>query len=274
MDLHVEHTTEYRYSVPNRHSIQYIRLTPPSNQMQTVRFWQIDAPARLNAWVDGFGNLVHTLVMNEEHDRLRLSVHGGVSTTDTSGVLPEAGRYEASLFLLQPTALTAPDEALRGFVEELGPPGEGAAIAWLHDLMAAVGERVAYLPGETDVTTTAAEAFAARKGVCQDHAHIFAACARLADMPARYVSGYLCTLADGRERDASHAWTEVLVPHLGWVGFDPANGICPDDRYVRLACGRDYRDAMPVRGIRTGAGGELLAVRVSVVDSGMRQAQG
>ncbi|MEN3951293.1 transglutaminase family protein [Iodidimonas sp. SYSU 1G8] len=267
MDLHVEHTTEYRYSLPSRHSIQYIRLTPPSNEGQTVRYWQIDAPERLTQWYDGFGNIVHTLVMNSEHEALRLTVHGTVSTSDTSGVLPSAERPDASLFLLQPTALTRADEDMARFVESLGRPDSSGLIGYLHVLMAAIRDRVDYLRGETDVAMTAAEAFLAGAGFYQDHAHIFAACARLAGLPTRYVSGYLCDTLDGHARDSSHAWAETLVPHLGWVGFDPANGISPDDRYIRIACGRDYRDAAPVRGIRSGGGGEVLAMRVAVLDA-------
>ncbi|MBI1181628.1 MAG: transglutaminase family protein [Alphaproteobacteria bacterium] len=273
MDLHVEHTTEYRYTVPTRHSIQYVRLTPPSNDAQTVRYWTIDAPAPLSRWVDGFGNIVQTLVVNGEHDSLRLTVHGAVTTHDTSGILAADDHPQASLFLLQPTALTKPDKALAKFVDSVGRPDPEAPIPYLHDLMGALRERVDYVPGETDVHTTAAEAFEAGAGVCQDHAHLFACCARLAGLPTRYVSGYLCTPAGDREEDASHAWAETLVPDLGWVGFDPANGICPDDRYIRIAFGRDYRDAAPVRGIRSGGGEEALAVRVSVKPAEQTQAQ-
>lgn len=273
MELHVHHTTEYRYSVPTRHSIQYVRLTPPTNEAQTVRYWNIEAPAPLSQWTDGFGNIVHTLVMNGDHDSLRLTINGTVSTSDTTGVIASREHPIGSLFLLQPTALTKPDDALAAFVGKLGEPDMDEPIPFLHDLMNALRDRIEYLPGESDVTTTAAEALEAGKGVCQDHAHAFATCARLAGLPTRYVSGYLCSWSEGREEDASHAWAETLVPDLGWVGFDPANGICPDDRYIRLACGRDYRDAAPVRGIRSGGGEEALAVRVSVVPAESSQHQ-
>ncbi len=101
------------------------------------------------------------------------------------------------------------------------------------------------------------------KGVCQDHAHIFIAAARLLGFPARYVSGYLM-LDDRVDQVAGHAWAEAHVDGLGWVSFDPSNGISPDARYVRLALGRDYRDAAPISGIRLGMLDERLDVRITV----------
>jgi transglutaminase-like putative cysteine protease len=100
--------------------------------------------------------------------------------------------------------------------------------------------------------------------VCQDLAHIFLATARRLGVPARYVSGHLVR-ADGLcEQEAGHAWAVALVPGLGWVGFDPANGICPTDAYVRVAVGLDYLDAAPVRGARQGGGEETMDVRLNV----------
>jgi transglutaminase-like putative cysteine protease len=126
-----------------------------------------------------------------------------------------------------------------------------------------VGRRIAFEPGATDTQTAAEEALARARGVCQDHAHVFIAAARHLGFPARYVSGYL--LLDGQAAQvASHAWSEAHVEGLGWVGFDAANGISPDTRYVRLATGRDYRDAMPVSGIILGTAAERLAVRITV----------
>jgi transglutaminase-like putative cysteine protease len=128
---------------------------------------------------------------------------------------------------------------------------------------------------DTDPThsgTTAAEAFALRRGVCQDLTHIFIAGARGLGLPARYVGGYLCR-ADGASRqEAGHAWVEAFVPELGWLAFDPANGICATDAHVRVAAGLDYLGAAPVRGTRYGGGEEVLAVAVRVDQAG-RQMQ-
>ena len=120
-----------------------------------------------------------------------------------------------------------------------------------------------YEVGASEVHWSAEDALAAGRGVCQDHAHVFVACARVLGLPARYVSGYLMT--EGREvQDAAHAWAEAHVPGLGWVGFDPANGISPDTRYVRVATGLDYGQAAPVSGTRYGGAEEGLSVSVEV----------
>ena len=111
--------------------------------------------------------------------------------------------------------------------------------------------------------STAEDALAAGRGVCQDHAHVFVAAARHLGHPARYVSGYLM-LDDRVEQDASHAWAEVWIEGLGWVGFDVSNGISPDERYVGVARGLDYRDAAPISGVRFGSGEEELHVSVQV----------
>jgi transglutaminase-like putative cysteine protease len=90
------------------------------------------------------------------------------------------------------------------------------------------------------------------------------AAARSADIPARYVSGYLQSGADGSDHEAAHAWAELFVAGIGWIGFDPANRCCPDARYIRLGSGLDAQDAAPIRGTSRGASVESLAVTVAV----------
>jgi transglutaminase-like putative cysteine protease len=154
------------------------------------------------------------------------------------------------------TAAGATIKALAGEVPA------GAPLQRMHALLQLIVERVAYEKGSTTVFTSAEEAASEGSGVCQDQAHIFASAARLLDIPARYVSGYL--KAEDDQDAASHAWAEVHIDGLGWVAFDPANGISPDERYVRLAVGRDYRDASPVSGFRLGDSTERLEVHVTV----------
>jgi transglutaminase-like putative cysteine protease len=116
----------------------------------------------------------------------------------------------------------------------------------------------------TEVVPSASEAFALKRGVCRDHCHIFLAAARHLDIPARYIAGYL-QMTDGRiEQEAGHAWAEAFIPDIGWIGFDPANGLCPTEAYVRMAVGLDSSGAAPVRGVRFGAGSENLEVAIKV----------
>jgi transglutaminase-like putative cysteine protease len=140
----------------------------------------------------------------------------------------------------------------------------------LHALLGAVRDRVEYVTGATDTHTSAAEALADGKGVCQDHAHIFVAAARSLGIPARYVTGYL--VLDGQDTaDAHHAWAEAWVENLGWVGFDVANRVCPTERYVRLATGLDAGYAAPIIGSRRGGSVEKLDVSVRVQQQSVQQ---
>ena len=124
-------------------------------------------------------------------------------------------------------------------------------------------QKVKYLKGKTNIRTTAEESLGLGCGVCQDHVHIFLATTRLLGFPSRYVSGYLM-LNNTRIQDASHAWAEVFIENLGWVGFDISNGISPDDKYVKLAVGFDYLDVIPISGIRVGDSDEEIKTKILI----------
>lgn len=262
MKLRITHRTEYSYSAPIRYALQRLRLTPYSGGAQEVLSWQvkIDGAAEQARFLDQFGNETQLLSAEGEARVIAIEASGEVEVEDRAGVTG-AHRGFAPLWLFQgETALTAPGDQLRGLAAGVESGGD---LGRLHNLMDAIADRVGYVAGATDAATPAEEALALGQGVCQDHAHIFIAAARALGFPARYVSGYLMMKGEG-EQAASHAWAEAHVAHLGWVGFDPANRMSPDERYVRLATGRDYRDAMPVSGIRLGSAQEHLAVRITV----------
>ena len=127
-----------------------------------------------------------------------------------------------------------------------------------------MSEAIAYRPGTTTPTPPPPRRWSTGEGVCQDHAHALIALAHAAGLPARYVTGYLLAGDDGGAGEASHAWAEIHVRGLGWVGFDAANECCPDERYIRLGSGRDALDAAPIRGMSRGGGGEAMDVTVVV----------
>ena len=166
------------------------------------------------------------------------------------------------LAYLRDTKPTRVDDGLRALAGSVTSAADHLDLA--HQLSAAVGAAIRYTNGVTESLTTAAEALALGEGVCQDHAHALIAVARERDLPARYVSGYLHSTEDGQSHDAAHAWAEIFVEGLGWVGFDAANHCCPDERYVRLASGLDAQDAAPIRGVAMGMATEKLAVAVRV----------
>jgi transglutaminase-like putative cysteine protease len=263
MLLAIRHETTYAFSQSVWHSIRLLRLTPRAHDGQIVREWQIaTTPFRpLASYVDGFGNVTHSHTITEPHERTTITVSGLVETSDTAGVLRGADEPLPTGVYLRRTPLTMAEGAVGDLAADAARAG---GIERLHRLLGLVHERVAYRAGVTEVATTAAQALDAGAGVCQDHAHVFLAAARALGIPTRYVGGYLST-GDGESADqASHAWAEAYDPDLGWVGFDPANGVCPDERYVRTSVGLDYISAAPIRGVRHGLGDEHLSVVVAV----------
>lgn len=268
MRLLIRHETRYRYDSPVTRTLQTLRLTPRPHDGQQVLRWRVVPPAgaSLAAGEDGFGNSVDMLSLERPHDALTLLVEGEVVTRDAGGVVTGAEERFPPAFYLRPSPLAGADAALIALAEEAAAGGR-EPLALAHALMLAVHGRIAFQPGLTHAATTAAEALAAGIGVCQDHTHVFLACARHLGLPARYVSGYLL-MADGSvEQAAGHAWAEAFIDGLGWVGFDAANGISPTEHYVRVAIGLDYRDTAPVRGLRQGGGAEALEVVVRVGQS-------
>lgn len=274
MRLRVHHTTTYRYDPPASGVIQVLRLTPGNHDGQYVAEWQLDvsADARLAQRRDAFGNITHVFTADGPLSELVVHVDGQVDTLDTGGVLRGTDEpFPPSLFL-RPTELTQPDDAITAFAKALHAEAGGEALPFLHRLLIALHARMTFDADPTHPGTSAREAFALGRGVCQDYAHIFIACARVAGLPARYVAGHFMR-ADGIvHQDAGHAWAEAFVSDLGWVGFDPANGISTTDAHLRVAVGLDGLGAAPVRGTRYGGGAETLAVAVSVDQAG-RQSQ-
>lgn len=271
MLLTISHTTEYLYEEPVAYALQRLRLHPQTNSMQTVRNWSIAVDgAKVEAgYNDQFGNRTDLVSVEGGERTIHIAASGKVDTIDRAGVLgPHQGFAPLWLFL-RDTPFTKPGKLVRELARSVAGESE---LAQMHALMETIHTAVAYETGSTTAETTAEQALESGKGVCQDHAHIFIAAARLMRLPARYVSGYL--LMEGQtEQVATHAWAEAHIPGLGWVGFDAANKICPDERYVRIACGLCYKDAAPVSGMRIGQTGENLKVKVSVSASEQSQSQ-
>jgi transglutaminase-like putative cysteine protease len=264
MRLSITHKTKYSYLGTVTRLVQAVRLFPTSNNAQQIIQWQVqsDDGRPMQGITDGFGNLVQLHALRNPGTDVTLTVTGSVLTFDTGGIVENAEELLPPLFYTAQSFYTQTDSALISLAETARKVSE-SDIDVFHHLMLLVREQVEYVAGVTLVTQTAAEVLKQKSGVCQDHAHIMIAAARHLGYPSRYVSGYLWT-PEQTEQVASHAWMEVRLPNLGWLGFDPANRICPDDRYVRLACGRDYADAAPVRGVRIGGAKEALEVRVQV----------
>lgn len=265
MILSVSHVTLYRYDAPIRGAVQSLRLTPAVCDGQRTLRWQVEVEGgrRGAAFRDGAGDWVENWSVRGPLTEVTVKVSGEVAVTDMAGVLRghrEAIPPEAYLRAVGPTRADAAVVALAAVAAK----GAASTLDTAHRLAEEVAGAVAYRPGATEAHTSAAESLALGEGVCQDHAHVMIACARSLGLPARYVCGYLMAGDPGEPAEAAHAWAEIWVEGLGWVGFDAANRCCPDARYIRLGSGFDAQDAAPIRGVAQGRTAEAMDVAVAV----------
>ena len=264
----INHQTVFDYETTPKSVVQRLHLTPPDTAQQHVIDWDIavDGGAIVMETADYHGNKVHLCRHHSDTKRMQIICRGQVDVKDTNGIV---GAYDNSLPLdlfKNSTALTMPGPRLRQLGKTMKnyiQADQDGELDILHELSARILASIKYSKGKTDINTTAEMAMTIAAGVCQDHVHAFMAVARLLGFSARYVSGYLM-MQDNKVQEASHAWAEVHVEGLGWVGFDVSNGISPDDRYVKLATGFDYADVIPLSGVRFGSGEEQIATRIMI----------
>jgi transglutaminase-like putative cysteine protease len=261
MKLHIDHRTAYHFAVPASYSIQLLRLTPQRGRAQSVLSWRIDAPGRCMEQLDAFGNVSHLLTLEGTHSAVVIHASGIVETDDAGdGRVHERGPLPP-LAYIAPTRLTSSNDSLRQMAAlafRNAPADESA----LQRLMELVTSQVKYQPGSTQVSDTASEVVIRGEGVCQDQAHVAIAACRSAGIAARYVSGHILA---PEARAASHAWIDVWLPQSGcWMSCDVAHREFAGPRLCRMAVGRDYLDAAPVRGMRRGGGREQMEVKVLV----------
>ena len=281
----VYHLTHFRYDAPVSESVMEVRMQPRTETVQRcLRFELSTTPrARVFAYQEPEGNVVHHFDVPARHRELTIVAESVVEfVADISvpasvdpGVwhlLADEGVRERFYELLEPSHFARPTAALEAFGRELGLSHEGDPLSFLRRLNDLMYDAFEYAPRSTRVDSPIDEAIEARRGVCQDFAHVMIALVRGAGIPCRYVSGYLFHSHGGDERSvdgASHAWVEAWLPSLGWVGFDPTNRTMTSDRHIRVAVGRDYHDVPPNRGAFKGnARSELgVAVRVQITDA-------
>jgi transglutaminase-like putative cysteine protease len=271
MFLHVFHRTRYLYRLPVSDSHNEVRLRPATTDEKRLPFFllAVQPPVRLRHFRDEHFNYVHWFDIPEPHDELVIEAESRITTTSQfADGLPTDIPFEALRGLH--------DESLRPFTGDSryvavepevwrlavdARDGRRGVFETARALMEAVFRGWEYDPAATDASTHMRAAFTSRRGVCQDFAHIMIGLCRSLGIPARYVSGYLFA---GRGAQASHAWCEIHLPGQGWFGLDPTNNLLADDLYVKIATGRDYQDAAPVRGEFRGPPGATAALEVRV----------
>lgn len=265
MHLTIRHETVYSYTAPQAYTIQQLHLTPRSDPQQRVLAWDLTVPGTVHAYTDAYANPSHMMTLASLHTELRIVAAGVVET-----VMPQRGRISTTESL-SPLVFTVPTRLTEAGPEVLalaaGCLGRApATTARLLQLSERILHGVRYQTGATGVGSTASQALQLGQGVCQDHAHIFIACCHAAGIPARYVSGYIDPENTGHA--ASHAWVDGWVEesdYTGWVSIDVTHARLMTDAYCRLAIGRDYDGAAPIRGVRRGGGAEMMQVQVQIV---------
>ena len=264
MRLKISHVSRYIYETPPPYGLQQLRLSPRARAGQTILSWNLDIEGgrKQAEFRDQNDNIVTLVSLLPDKHEIIVECEGVVETEDRTGMFGLHDGRAPIWYYQRVTPLTQPGPKLRELLSALGK-GFDNDVARLHGLSDLILSKVQYDIGQTSSATSSEAAIDLGHGVCQDHAHIFVTAARQLGFPARYVSGYL--MMDERvEQDAGHAWAEAFVPNLGWIGFDVSNGICPDDRYVQVACGLDAAEAAPITGITLGSRGESLSVTLQV----------
>lgn len=264
MLLKIIHRTSYTYDGPAPYALQQLRLEPQSGASQTVKSWTVETEGAKEelSFNDHNDNKVSLISFEGSGSEVHIVCTGEVETEDSAGVI---GKHKAALplwYFSRATDLTRAGNNVKQLTKDLRVEFDDD-VAMMHALSKRIIDAVEYETGHTDATSSAEDALKAGRGVCQDHAHIFISAARYLGFPARYVSGYLM-MPDREHQDASHAWAEVHVPSLGWLGIDVSNQISPDEKYVRIATGLDYTEAAPVSGISFGDHAENMSVQIQV----------
>jgi transglutaminase-like putative cysteine protease len=285
MQYTIRHVTRFTYDSPISQSVMEARMQPRTDHTQRcVHFGLSTSPAsRVLMYQDHEGNTVHYFDIPGRHKGLTLTAEALVECgpppvwpdtldADAWGRLDGMTRPGDLWDWLAPSWYARPTPLLNELARAIGLERRDDPLTTMRWLTAEMYGRFEYSPQSTRVDSPIDDALVARRGVCQDFAHILIALSRQIGVPCRYVSGYLFHESDSADRSsdgATHAWVEALLPDLGWRGFDPTNDLLVGDRHVRVAIGRDYADVPPTRGVFKGVSAmrSELAVGVTVATS-------
>jgi transglutaminase-like putative cysteine protease len=276
----IRHLTRFRYSHPITESIMETRMHPRSDSHQHCLSFSLSVSPRCRvfSYRDHLGNNVQHFDIPGEHNQLVIVAESVVEqhspadvphflSTDAWQVLDELVSGGDYWEMLLPSNYAAETPALVRLAAQMGVTRRDDPLMLVHELNQRLFDYFEYVPRSTRVDSPIDEAIESGRGVCQDFAHTMIALLRHVRIPARYVSGYLYRGREDHDRstpDATHAWVEALMPHLGWVGFDPTNNLVTHHRHVRTAVGRDYSDVPPTHGVFRGKTDSELYVAVQV----------
>lgn len=271
MQLWISHLTRYRYSSDVGEAHMEVRLRPANVPGQRVNTYELDVlpQTTVRSYVDGFGNHVQYFNLLAPHAALEVVSRVQVETDRPPGVEPPVAWpldvLPTDLLLFRPPVLdAAPVRRLARRARLRDPGSREQVLEALDRTVDAIAGALKYTTDVTTVSTDVPEVLSLGRGVCQDFAHVFIAVSRAMGVPCRYVSGYVAEGSGGPFVGSSHAWAEAWVPERGWTAYDPTHPGLSPEHYVRLAVGRDYRDAAPTRGVFVGSAESVMEARVEI----------
>ena len=249
IEVAIKNFVEFQFSKPPLYGIQRLRLTPKENEKQKIITWDITfkGARKETEYFDHHGNFCSLLTFEKDIKTISIIAEGVVGIKKTIGVLDDVSEIPYFLFRRH-TDLAKPGKSIKEFCKQFSVRSV-SDLDLVYSVSKNLKNLLTYGIGTTNIDTTAEEAFLLKTGVCQDFSHILISCMRELNYPARYVSGYL-KMDDKVDQDATHAWTEIYVDNLGWVGIDISNNIIVDENYIVLATGFDYKDAKPIHGLQ------------------------
>ncbi len=283
MDYTVTHVTRFEYQGPVYESVMEVRLSPRNDVRQEVQSFELttNPAAAIFKYADALGNDVHHFDIVPPHQQLLVQAQMRVRTSpapavpdrleplawDTLDRLHAGGRLWD---FFEPSPRVPVSPAVRAFAEVCGLERGSDPLTCLRRIVSVIHSALVYTPESTSVDTPIETALAARRGVCQDFAHIALAVARARGIPCRYVSGYLAPASDerGEQNLMTHAWVEAWLPGLEWTAVDPTHDLIAGEHYIPVASGRDYGDAAPTRGVFRGGPAGTLSVSVRIEQGG------
>ncbi len=291
MLFRIKHVTRYIYERPASRSRNNVRLTPieAPDQKRVAFSLDVTPDAAISEYQDYFGNLTHSIYIEQPHTELVISttslVDRIVQTPQPSPrisirkyLADDSTRMKQHEEFLSPSRYVPFSDRLRKFFWSVRPEFAEDITEYTERMMHYVRNQFGYDGGTTNVHSTVDDILTLGGGVCQDFAHLSIGLLRLAGIPARYISGYLAPdpkPGAAPPELATHAWIEALLPGIGWTGFDPTHRIRTTIRHIRLAVGRDYDDLPPVSGVYVSAGGtRQMAYELEVSQAGEDELEG
>ncbi|MDB5651506.1 MAG: transglutaminase [Hyphomicrobiales bacterium] len=275
MRIRIRHETHYTFDPPAKSTVQTLRMTPRNHEGQHIIGWRmdVDADCLLRASEDSFGNIGHSFSVEGPLTELTIIAEGDVETSDNAGVVRGGVERFPIQVYLRDTDLTLAGTDLRNFATDAARGNEGT-LDTLHRLMTAVHETIKVDHSAKRYELVAANEILGRKSAAAaDIGHVFVASARFLGIASRIVEGYYLPLPGEEGEPGGHSWAEAFVEGLGWIGFDAAHDVCPQENHIRVAMGLDRLGAAPARAARLGGDGTNVEVRIDLTPRGVQTSQ-